>query len=50
MTAADWPTIGAEIADRWEHGHDQLTDECALCNAEFAEALAVARLINQEQP
>jgi hypothetical protein len=28
----------AEIAARWEHGHDELTDGCALCRAEYAEA------------
>lgn len=29
----------ADIADRWEHGHDELVDGCALCIAEYAEAL-----------
>jgi hypothetical protein len=30
-----------EIAARWEHGHSELTDGCALCRAEFAEVFAV---------
>lgn len=25
------------IASRWEHGHDELTDGCALCHAEYDE-------------
>ena len=44
----DWPTAGAEIATRWEHGHDELTTGCALCHAEYAEALAAARRIAKE--
>lgn len=31
----------AALADRWEHGHDELTDGCALCLAEWAEAFAL---------
>jgi hypothetical protein len=26
-----------EIAARWEHGHDELVNNCALCNGEWAE-------------
>jgi hypothetical protein len=29
-----------EIAARWEHGHDELTDGCALCHSEWAEVHA----------
>lgn len=29
------------IAARWEHGHDELTDGCALCRAEYAEVHAL---------
>jgi hypothetical protein len=29
-----------EIAARWEHGHDELTDGCALCGGEWAEVYA----------
>lgn len=29
-----------EIAARWEHGHDELTDGCALCHGEWAEVHA----------
>ncbi|MFZ4150482.1 hypothetical protein [Streptomyces pseudogriseolus] len=28
----------AAVAERWAHGHDELTDGCALCRAEYAEA------------
>lgn len=28
----------AEITARWDHGHGELTDGCALCQAEYAEA------------
>lgn len=30
-----------EIAARWEHGHAELTDGCALCHAEWAEVWAL---------
>lgn len=40
MTAGDWPTAAADIAARWEHGHDQLTTGCALCTAEYNEVRA----------
>lgn len=29
-----------EIAARWEHGHTELTDNCSLCHAEWAEVHA----------
>ncbi|MFF2520191.1 hypothetical protein [Streptomyces sp. NPDC058086] len=29
-----------EIAARWEHGHDELTDGCALCHGEWSEVRA----------
>lgn len=29
----------AAVAARWDHGHDQLTDDCALCHAEWADAV-----------
>lgn len=31
-----------EIAARWEHGHDELTDGCALCHSEWAEVYALS--------
>jgi hypothetical protein len=31
------------IQARWEHGHDELTDGCALCHAEYDEARAYAQ-------
>jgi hypothetical protein len=34
---ADLQAQLAEIAARWEHGHDELTDGCSLCIAEYAE-------------
>lgn len=33
-----------EIQARWAHGHAELTDDCALCIAEYDEAF---NLINQ---
>jgi hypothetical protein len=33
-----WAEAAARIAARWAHGHDQLTDGCALCQAEYDEA------------
>jgi hypothetical protein len=41
--ADTWPAAGAAIAARWDHGHDRLTDGCALCLAEYAEARAWAQ-------
>jgi hypothetical protein len=37
-----WADAAARIAARWDHGHDELTDGCALCQAEYAEARAWA--------
>lgn len=37
----------AEIQARWDHGHDELTDGCALCQAEYAEAFD---LIHGQRP
>ncbi|MFE6126658.1 hypothetical protein ACFQ6Q_00075 [Streptomyces sp. NPDC056437] len=28
-------------AERWEHGHAELTDGCALCRQEFAEVMQI---------
>lgn len=41
--AEDWPTVAANIQARWDHGRDQLTDGCALCQAEYAEARTAAQ-------
>lgn len=30
-----------DLADRWEHGHAELTDGCALCIAEYREAFNI---------
>ncbi|MGW2740668.1 hypothetical protein ACWC4D_41570 [Streptomyces sp. NPDC001288] len=35
-----------EIAARWEHGHAELTEGCALCHGEWAE---VYQLIHEQQ-
>ncbi|MFE3326859.1 hypothetical protein [Streptomyces sp. NPDC059176] len=35
------------IAARWEHGHDQLTDGCALCIAEYDE---IRQLLDTQPP
>lgn len=43
-----WTTAGADIQARWEHGHDQLTNGCALCQAEYAEARDWVQANNQE--
>lgn len=40
---ADWPTAAAAVQTRWEHGHDQLTPGCAVCNIEFADAMTAAQ-------
>ncbi|MFJ7176446.1 hypothetical protein ACIQXA_08560 [Streptomyces massasporeus] len=42
----------AALADRWAHGHDALTDGCALCQGEYAEAVQLSRQhpIQREQP
>lgn len=45
-----WLAAGARIQARWAHGHDQLTDGCALCHAEYAEAQDWAQANNQERP
>lgn len=39
MTA---PDPFAALAARWDHGHTELTDDCALCQAEYDEARAIA--------
>jgi hypothetical protein len=31
------------IQARWQHGHAELTDDCALCAAEYDEARAYAQ-------
>lgn len=41
-----WAEAAAAIQARWDHGHDDLTDGCALCHAEYAEAVQWA----QERP
>jgi hypothetical protein len=37
----------AAVQARWEHGHDELTDGCALCVAEYDEAF---RAVHDQQP
>lgn len=37
----------AEIQARWEHGHAELTDGCALCIAEYDEAF---RAVHDQPP
>jgi hypothetical protein len=41
VDAAQWATAANYIAARWEHGHDGLTPDCALCHAEYAEVRAL---------
>lgn len=48
--AESWSDAGAHIQARWEHGHDQLTDGCALCQAEYAEARDWAQVNPEETP
>ena len=31
------------LAERWAHGHDTLTDGCALCQGEYLEAVQLSR-------
>ncbi|HET6691721.1 MAG TPA: hypothetical protein VFG74_12740 [Miltoncostaeaceae bacterium] len=35
----------AALAARWDHGHTELTDNCALCQEEYAQARALAEII-----
>lgn len=38
-----------DIQARWYHGHDELTDGCSLCQAEYREAFELAqRAIGEE--
>lgn len=31
------------VRQKWWHGHEELTKDCALCNAEYVEALEAAQ-------
>jgi hypothetical protein len=46
--ADTWSAAAAAIAARWDHGHDELTDGCALCLAEFEEARTWAQTYSLE--
>ncbi len=41
--AERWSREAADIRARWEHGHDELTSGCALCNGEFEEVMRWTR-------
>lgn len=38
-----------DIQARWYHGHDELTDGCSLCHAEYREAFELAQRTNGEE-
>ena len=41
MTDSQWTEQANAIAARYEHGHDTLTNGCALCNTEYNEIHAI---------